>query len=230
MIMAIILLFGTSIIFFNPREKPRYRETQGVSYFSIVIDVTRNIRSKPQWFLLPLFILFYKAGDGIFGAYTPVFLSKLGFTNIDLSQGNLLGVSFAIIGGFLGGILVTRYGSIPTLKICAILQMLTCMMLVCQNFIGAYKPMIFMVMMMEHLYFGVGGAALYSFLSILSTSKYTASQFAFLCSFGSFSRIFTTWIGGWAADQMSWGYFFACVSLCGFIYLMILNKMERDSW
>ncbi len=225
-IMGCLLIFGLIITLLNPKEKQDVANFSTASYLSVVKDVIISITSKPKWFLLPIFIVFYKAGDGIFGAYTDVFLSGLGYSNIDLSQGNLLGVFCSIMGGFLGGVLIGRYGSIHTLKLCAIFQIMTCGALIFQSQIGLYKPMLFTLMSIKHFYLGIGGAALYGFLSLLCTSKHTATQFALLCSFGSFSRIISTWVGGWVADQIHWEWFFFFVSFAGLFYILLLKKMN----
>lgn len=223
---SFLFIAGTLIVLLNPEPTKRSSQSPTSSYFSIVRDVVKDIISKPQWIFVPIFIMSYKVGDGIFGAYTPVFLSKIGFSNLDISQGHLLGLFFAISGGFIGGILISRYGGIRALIFSAWLQIFTCLILVLQAYMGYSKPTMFLVMAFENFYFGLGNTAFYGFLSLLCTSEHKATQFALLLSFGSFSRIIATWIGGWAADQMPWSAFFFFSSFAGIVYILILQKMK----
>ena len=226
-ILACVMVLGLLVVFLNPepQEKKALSDTKE-SYFSIVSEVVKGLLKNEKWFLIAVFIIFYKVGDGIFGAYTPIFLSKLGFSNIDIAYGSLMGALFSIIGGLIGGILVSKFGAIQALKYCAYLQIATCISLICQYKIGFHKGMMFTVMGFENFYFGLGGAAFYSFLSLLCNSHHTATQFALLCSFGSFSRIFSTWMGGRAADLFTWDVFFFLTSLAGVFYVFLLKRMS----
>ena len=228
-IMSILLTLGLIVIIVNPEGHSIQKEKSETSYFSIIADVLKDLLKKNQWVTILIFILFYKAGDSIFGAYTSVFLSKVGFSNSDIAQGNFLGVPFSILGGFLGGILISKYGALNTFKVCGILQIITCFILIFQYYVGDYKPMIFVVAGVENFYLGIGGVTFYSFLTTLCTSGHTATQYAVLLSFGSLSRILSSWIAGWIASTVSWDYFFFITSFSGIFYIILLNRISKLS-
>ncbi len=225
--MSVLLALGFIVIILNPEGESKQKENFQNSYFSIVADVIKDLLKKHQWVNILIFILLYKAGDSIFGAYTSVFLSKVGFSNVDIAQANLLGVPFSILGGFLGGILISKYDSLNTFKLCGVLQIATCVILIIQYFVGTYKPMIFVVVAVEHFYLGIGGVTFYSFLATLCTSAHTATQYAVLLSFGSLSRIIASGIAGYVATLVSWDYFFFITAFSGVLYIMLLNRMGK---
>jgi PAT family beta-lactamase induction signal transducer AmpG len=224
LIMSCVLALGMIIVLINP--EPQNAGISKVSYIAVVKTIVKNFIHQPGWIKILAVIFFYKVGDSIFISYTSVFLFKIGFSNIDISQGILWGTFCSVIGGFLGGILIDQRGPIKTFKLCGYLQILTCITCILQSNVGPNKIMLFATTGIEHFYIGIAGVTFYSFLGSLCTSGHTATQYAILSSLGSLSRILSSYLSGWAADQLSWDTFFLLTSISGIFYIVILNTMQ----
>lgn len=133
--------------------------------------------------ILIAIVLLFKLGDLVTGAVTNVFYSEIGY---DKEQIALVvrgyGVIVGILGGFMGGWLVQRYGMmrimfLGTLASCVPYLLMTLLF---------HKPdnifLFYFVTIAKGLASGVCSAAFVSLLSSLVNTEFTATQYAALTS------------------------------------------------
>jgi PAT family beta-lactamase induction signal transducer AmpG len=180
------------------------------------------------WLLILLFILLYKFGDALAGVMSNPFYLALGFTKVDIANiSKLLGLAATLVGGFLGGLLVSRLGIIPSLLVCGILQMLSNLLFVLQAVIGYDLAWLAVTITVENLSGGMGTAAFVAYLSSLCNVAYTATQYALLSSFMAFGRTLLSSSGGWLAEHMGWVSFFLVTTAAAVPGLVLLVWMTR---
>ena len=170
-----------------------------------------------DWRVVLAFIFFYKMGDTVLNVMTTPFLIEVGYSTLEIANvAKLFGISAMIVGGFLGGFFLTRFGILASLILCSALQILSSLMFLVQALVGYNIGVLTITIGVENFTCGLGAAAYIAYLSSMCSAPNTATHFALLSSFGSLARVILSIAAGWLADQMSWSQFylmtaFACV-------------------
>ncbi len=181
------------------------------------------------WWLILLFILLYKLGDAVAGVMSNPFYIELGFSKTDIANiSKAFGLGATIIGGIVGGLLVSRYGILRSLIICGLLQMASNLMFVLLAWTGRDIGVLTLTIAVENLSGGMGTAAFVAYLSSLCHVAYTATQYALLSSFMAFGRTLLASSSGWFAEQLDWISFFLLSTLAalpGVLLLFLLGRL-----
>jgi len=174
------------------------------------------------------FILLYKFGDAFAGVMANPFYIKIGFTKVEIANvSKIFGVFATLLGVFIGGLIVERFGILKSLLYCGILQMLSNLMFAAQAAIGPKVGFLFFTIGIENLSGGMGSAAFVAYLSLLCNTTYTGTQYALFTSFMAFGRTWLSAMSGWVADQTDWVTFFVSstfVALPGLLLLLWMLK------
>lgn len=234
-IMAALLLIGvaTTVLCVEPRvAAPRPGRGFAATIQEAVVHPFAEFiqRSGLGPALLVLaFILLYKFGDAFAGVMANPFYIQIGFTKAEIaSVSKVFGLVATLLGVFLGGAVVGRYGVIKALLVCGILQMASNLMFALQAAAGADLTLLFATIGIENLSGGMGSAAFVAYLSVLCNVAYTATQYALFSSFMAFGRTLLSSSSGWVADHVDWVTFFVvstAVAIPGL--LMLLWMMKR---
>ena len=175
-----------------------------------------------------VFILLYKFGDAFAGVMANPFYLLIGFTKVEIANvSKIFGVFATLLGVFLGGQVVKRYGILNSLLYCGILQMISNLMFAAQAAIGPKVGFLFLTIGIENLSGGMGSAAFVAYLSLLCNTAYTGTQYALFTSLMAFGRTWLSAASGWTADQMDWGLFFIISTFLAAPGLLILIWMKR---
>lgn len=169
----------------------------------------KDLMRSYNWPIILAFILFYKVGDTMLTVMSAPFLVELGFSKIEIADvAKFFGISAMVFGGFMGGLLLNRFGILSSLIICAVLQIFSCFMFVIQALVGYNLSVLVLIIGVENLTCGVGAVAYIAYLSSLCSIPHTATHFALLSSFGSLARILLSIGAGFLADLLPWPLFF----------------------
>lgn len=175
-----------------------------------------------------IFILLYKFGDAFAGVMANPFYIKIGFTKVEIANvSKIFGVFATLLGVFVGGLVVERFGILKSLLYCGILQMLSNLMFAAQAAIGPKVEFLFLTIGIENLSGGMGSAAFVAYLSLLCNKKYTGTQYALFTSFMAFGRTWLSAMSGWVADQTDWVSFFVISTFVALPGLLLLLWMLR---
>ncbi len=175
-----------------------------------------------------VFILLYKFGDAFAGVMANPFYLLVGFTKVEIANvSKIFGVFATLLGVFLGGQVVKRFGILDSLLYCGILQMLSNLMFAAQAVIGPEVGFLILTIGIENLSGGMGSAAFVAYLSLLCNTAYTGTQYALFTSLMAFGRTWLSAASGWTADQMDWEIFFVISTLLAMPGLLILMWMKR---
>jgi len=195
---------------------------------SAVVGPFAEFMGRRGWLLVLLFILLYKFGDALAGVMSNPFFIELGFSKIEIANvSKAFGLAATIIGGMIGGMMVSRLGIVKSLFICGILQMISNLVFVLQAMAGHNLTMLVLTIGVENFSGGMGTAAFVAYLSSLCNMAYTATQYALLSSFMAFGRTMLSSGGGWLADNMNWVAFFIVTTIAALPGLVLLVWMVR---
>lgn len=194
---------------------------------TLLVFPLRDFLNKNSWGLCLLLMFLYKVSDNIIGSLHNIFYLDLGFTEIQIANASkIFGTSANIIGGFIGGFMVLRYGLIKSMFYGTIFHALA---------ILCYLPLLKHDQNLESLYICIGlehvtnGMRLTSFFAYqltLATSSLAATQLAIFTSITHFGRIFFSSFSGWIVDHLGWDYLFLTSVFASVPVLIIIYHLS----
>jgi MFS transporter, PAT family, beta-lactamase induction signal transducer AmpG len=166
--------------------------------------------------LLLTLIGLYRISDIVLGVISNLFYQDLGFSKTQIATVvKTFGLVMSLLGGFLGGLLTTRFGVIRLLLWGAILSSATNLLFMLLAKMGANLPMLYLVISADNLAAGLASAAFVAFLSSLTDISFTAVQFAI---FTSLMTLLPKVMGGYSGsmvDVLGYSGFFAMTAIIG---------------
>ena len=195
-----------------------------------VIEPFREFFSRPGAIALLVCIVLYKLGDAFAGSLSTAFLIRgAGFTPAEVGAVNKgVGLFATLVGGLLGGWLLSKTGLWKALLGFGLLQAITNLGF---WWLASHTPTLTdmtAVVLLENLAGGMGTAAFVALLMALCDARFTATQFALLSALASVGRVWVGPVAGVAATDYGWapfflGTFFAAIP--GLIMLAWLGPM-----
>jgi PAT family beta-lactamase induction signal transducer AmpG len=204
------------------------------------------------------FIGVYRLTDFTMGTMTNPFYIDLGFTLTEIAAViKIFGLLSSLFGVFVGGLVVARFGRVGALLTGSVLVIISnlnysllgthgCHIpLECaqsgmfdfmQGHFGARGPAteagVALVVSFDNIALGVHGTALIAFLSSLTSSRYTATQYAVLSSLYALPGKLLMGTSGFMVNALGYGDFFlytALLSIPGLLLLLWLSRRDIDA-
>lgn len=233
--MAALLLVGTATMLACPEPAVPPRAVpntpgRGIGAWlqDAVVAPLADFLRRPGWHWVLLFIVLYKFGDALAGVMANPFYVELGFTKVEIAGvSKLFGFGATLLGGFVGGVMVVRWGIMRSLLVCGVLQMLSNLVFAVQAHVGHDIGMLMVTIAVENLAGGMGTSAFVAYLSGLCNLAYTATQYALLSSLMATARTVLASPGGWVAERMDWTGFFVLTTAAAVPGLVLLLWMRH---
>lgn len=239
--MAALVLVGTFTILLSPEPpgpesaetaEPGKRRTLVEWLADFVIAPFLEFATRPGWLLILLFIVTFKLGDAFLSIMTNPFYIDLGFTKTEIAEvTKLFGLIALAVGLFVGGLLIRWTGLLNALLISGVLQ-------AASNFVFAYQVVaghdvgvLTFTIAVENVTGGMGTAAFVAYLSSLTNTAFTATQYALLSAFMAFGRTLLSSPSGFLVDYVGWFDFFIIsvgVAAPGLLLLLMLMRHYPD--
>ncbi|MCG6941287.1 MAG: MFS transporter [Thiohalocapsa sp.] len=211
-------LVGTALVLVGLVDRAMAAET----WIAPVLDFFRRYGLATALLLLALVGL-YRISDIVLGVIANVFYQDLGFTKPEIAKAvNTFGVLVSIVGGFLGGLLATRFGVMRILMLGAALSAATNLAFVALAYAGHNVPMMYATVSADNLAAGLASAAFVAFLSSLTNVQFTAVQYAI---FSSLMTLLPKTLGGYSGsivDAIGYPGFFIFTTLIGVPVLILV--------
>jgi len=175
-----------------------------------VVEPFREFFSRKGALALLVCIVLYKLGDAFAGSLSTAFLIRgAGFTPAEVGAVNKgVGLVATLVGGLLGGWMLSKTGLWKALLLFGVLQALTNLGFWWLASIQPGLPEMTAVVLMENLAGGMGTAAFVALLMGLCDMRFTATQFALLSALASVGRVWVGPVAGIAATDYGWPSFF----------------------
>ena len=179
-----------------------------------------------------LLVSTYKISDITMGVMANPFYLDLGFSKTDIANvTKIFGFFMTIAGAAAGGILVLRYGMLRPLLAGAVLIMTTNLLFV---WLAVSEPglvSLAIVISADNLGGGFATSAFIAYLSSLTNTAYTATQYALFSSLMTLPAKFIGGFSGWVVDTSGYAPFFLYTGLLGlpaiFLVLYLLRQQNR---
>ncbi len=172
----------------------------------------------------------YRISDITMGIMANPFYVDLGFTKSEIAGiAKVYGVIMSMAGAFLGGLLVARYGLLRSLLLGAVLVAVTNLIFAYLAATGRDLVLLTLTISADNLAGGLAGTALIAYMSSLTNTAYTATQYALFSSLFTLPGKFLGGFSGIIVDASSYVHFFIYASALGIpAILLVMYIMARE--
>ena len=193
-----------------------------------VVAPFADFLKRPGAWLILLFVLTYKLGDAMGQNMLSPMLVHQGFTDTEYIAINKLVRFWCLAIGSLGaGVLIARFGMTRLLLGAGIIMMFANLLFALVAHNGHSVPLLTLAVATENLFGAISLTVFATYLSGLSNTAFTATQYALLSSVAAVARTFVTTPSGVVADSLGFTNFYIFCAFLGIPGLVVLYLMRR---
>lgn len=192
----------------------------------------KDFFSRFGWWALVVLALTatYRISDVVMGVMANPFYQDLGFTKQEVAAvSKVFGVVMTLVGAFIGGVVAVRIGVMKTLFAGAVLSSATNILFSVLAGIGHSVPFLVFTVSADNLAGGLASAAFVAYLSGLTNTAYSATQYALFSSVMLFLPKFLAGFSGLAVEAVGYSGFFLATAALGIpvLFLVVLAGKAR---
>lgn len=182
--------------------------------------------------LLLLFISLYRLSDLMMGAMANPFYIDMGYSLEQIANiSKVFGFLVTILASALAGVLVLRYGILPILLLGAVLAAATNLLFAWLSLQEATLWRLALVICADNLGAAIASVAFIAYLSSLTSSAYSATQYALFSSLMTLPGKFVGGFGGVWVESLGYAQFFTLTALAGApAILLLILLMRHPQW
>ena len=175
------------------------------------------------------FAVFYKLGDWLAESMTiPFLLRGMGFSKMEIGTVQKTTAMVAIIlGGLIGGWMLTRMKLVTVLWICGFVQAGSILGFWVISLLGPRLVLLVGANTLENLAYGMGGSAFAALLMGSCNRTYTGTQYALFSALMALPRTLFAGLTGFMADWYGWKLYFpvcAAAAIPGLLLLLLYDR------
>lgn len=233
--MALSMLPGMLVVLFSQEparwQPPKAQSVQAWLY-GTVIDPFADFIRRYRWqaVLVLSLIALYRISDVVMGIMANPLYVDLGYTKDEIATvTKIYGVVMTLLGAFLGGALVLRWGVLRVLLLGAVLSAGSNLLFSWLATQGHALPKLMLVISADNLSSGIATSAFVAYLSSLTNVRYSATQYAL---FSSLMVLLPKVLAGYSGMYVAhWGYahFFTATALLGLPVVLLVTLAARTA-
>jgi PAT family beta-lactamase induction signal transducer AmpG len=178
--------------------------------------------------LILLFIGIYRISDNVLGVMANPFYAQVGFSDLEIATyAKTVGFAATMIGAALGGVAVVRHGLGAPLVFGAVILALTNLSFAGLALAGDSIPALVIAICADNGAAGFTGTVFIAYLSGLTNSAYTATQYALFTSLMVLPGKLLSGLSGWVVDQIGWFSFFVYAAVMGIPAILLAVWASR---
>lgn len=197
---------------------------------AVICPFTDFFQRNGNWALFILiFIAMYRISDVVLGNLAHPFYIDMGYNKAEIANiSKVFGFIPALVGAFLGGVMVVRYGVLRVLLLGAILVAAANLLFAGLAYSGKSIAGLAIVITADNLSAGIAGSAFIAYLSSLTNTAYTATQYALFSSLMTLFPKIISGFSGMIVDHTSYIFFFIYASTLGVpVIIMVIWLMKK---
>lgn len=192
------------------------------------------VRNRWTAVLILAAIGFYRLPDFVMGVMANPFYLDLGFTKSEIASiSKLFGIWMTIIGALLGGLVAPKLGIMRMMLIGAVLVSITNLAYAWLATQGPDIGALTVTISLENLAGGFGGTALIAYMSSLTSTAFTATQYALFSSFFALPGKIVGGMSGYMVEGLGGFYWFfiatAAMGLPAVFLVWLLMRVTRPA-
>ncbi|UCE90565.1 MAG: AmpG family muropeptide MFS transporter [Pseudomonadota bacterium] len=259
MAMAVLMGVGiATVLMIREPERPvteatLLREERVVRFLENSAHLPERMRNAGAWFIgavicpftdffarqgalavvILLFISLFRISDITMGVMANPFYIDLGFTKTEIANvTKVFGFFMLIAGAMSGGVLVMRFGIMRTLMLGAVLVVATNLLFAWLAMVGYDIAWLAAVISADNFAGGLASAAFIAYLSSLTNTAYTATQYALFSSLMTLIPKIVAGFSGIVVDAQGYVFFFIYAAAVGvpaiFLVLYLMRAANVD--
>lgn len=178
--------------------------------------------------LILMLIAVYRISDVVMGVMSNPFYVDMGYTKDEVATvSKVYGVIMTILGAAVGGVLIAKMGIIKTLFLGAVLSAATNLLFVWLTMRGHDIVGLIFTISADNLSAGIASSAFIAYLSGLTNSAYSATQYALFSSVMLLLPKFIAGFSGQFVDAYGYALFFTGTALLGLPVLILVWMVGR---
>jgi PAT family beta-lactamase induction signal transducer AmpG len=175
-----------------------------------------------------LFVAVFRISDIFMGVMANPFYLDLGFSKTEIANiAAAFGLAMTLTGAALGGLLVMRFGILRMLIFTAILAPLTNLTFSWLALLGPQTYGLVFAIMADNISGGLAISVFIAYLSSLTNTAYTATQYALFSSIMTLPGQFLAGFTGVLAEHVGWFWFFISAAAIGIPAIVLAIVLAR---
>ncbi|GAA3713346.1 MFS transporter [Oceanisphaera sediminis] len=183
-----------------------------------------------QALIILALIACYRVSDVVMGVMANPFYVDMGFSKSQIATvTKVYGVIMTLVGAAVGGIMVSRYGTLRILMLGAVLAAGTNLMFALMSQLGPDVRLLTLIISLDNLSAGIATAAFITYLSSLTNVAFSATQYALFSSVMMLLPKFLAGFSGLAVDAYGYAPFFIGSAAIGLPVLWLIRKVGKTA-
>ena len=227
--MAASMVVGIVAVLLSPEPARSVRPAPfaGIKswFFDAAVRPFVEFFSRFGWWALAVLALIatYRVSDIVMGVMANPFYQDLGFTKEEVAAvTKVFGVIMTLVGAFVGGVVTAKIGVMKTLFLGGFLSAGTNLLFSALASVGHDLTFLIFTVSADNLAGGLASAAFVAYLSGLTNSAYSATQYALFSSVMLLLPKFLAGFSGMAVESVGFGNFFAGTACLGVPVLVLV--------
>ena len=233
-IMSMFMLVGIMTVIMIPESTKPFEKKNNSGWLkkTLIEPFAEFFKRNGYWSLfLLMFIAIYRVSDLIIGIAANPFYTDLGFNLSEIATvTKVFGFTITIIGAFIGGLSVARFGISKLLIISSILLTVTNLFFLFLNNAGPSLPALVLTISADNFALGFSGTVFIAFLSSLTSRYFTASQYALFTSVMFLPGITLSGFSGQIIESSGWSTLFIYSALLGIPSIACSLLIVKKGW
>ena len=246
MAFAMVIGFATTLCLKEPAHKPASKGNSETKHKNIWRRLSNGFmlavlnpfidffaRNGKVGLLILLLIAVYKMSDITMGVMANPFYLDLGFSKKEIAEiSKIFGFMMTIIGAALGGLLVVRYGIMRPLLLGAVMVATTNLLFALLAISAPNLLLLASVISADNLSGGIATSVFIAYLSSLTSSAYTATQYALFSSLMTLPAQLLGGFSGIVVDHYGYTVFFVYASIVGLpaiVLVLLLMHYQKQA-
>ena len=233
-IMSMFMLVGIITVIMIPESTKPFEKNNNSGWLkkTLIEPFAEFFKRNGYWSLfLLMFIAIYRVSDLIIGIAANPFYADLGFNLSEIATvTKVFGFTITIIGAFIGGLTVARFGISKLLIISSILLTVTNLFFLFLNNAGPSLPALVLTISADNFALGFSGTVFIAFLSSLTSRYFTASQYALFTSVMFLPGITLSGFSGQIIESSGWSTLFIYSALLGIPSIACSLLIVKKGW
>jgi PAT family beta-lactamase induction signal transducer AmpG len=193
-----------------------------------VVAPFADFLKRPGAWVILLFVLTYPVGNALGQNMLAPMIVHQGFTDTEyIAISKVVRFWSLAIGSLVAGALIARFGMVRLLFGAGVIMIFANLMFSAVASTGHSVPMLALAVATENLFAAISLTVFATYLAGLSSTSFTATQYALLSSIAAVARTFATTPSGIVADHLGFSAFYLFCAFLGIPGLILLWLMRR---
>lgn len=201
-------------------------------FYRSVIAPFHDFFQRYGWMALIILLLIgcYRLPDLAMGIMANPFYLDLGFTKTEIAKiVKIYGFVMTILGATIGGLAVVRFGIAVPLLLGAVLISASNLLFAWLAIKGADTNFLILTISADNLSTGIAGSVFIAYLSSLTNTAYTATQYALFSSLMTLPGKFLSGFSGLAVEAQGFAMFFMFTALLGLPAILLVFYLMKKT-